>query len=166
MNDSYPRCYDEPSGGQPPVDYRAPESAPGYKNICRKAHSPSFETEPLEALLRELRTTVAEERLSTIRQGREARFFGRDPLIPRLIRSLRATSERGAVVEKFLDELFEDLRPKESFEHSEIVMAILFALRSADEALLRSIATVFTESKAAEIGRVAQFARGLLSELP
>lgn len=120
--------------------------------------------ESLESLLDELQGEELADRIYTVREGREARFFDKDPLLPRLVRAIRTTSNARSLVERLLDHLFEDLRRGEYFIHTEIVMFLLLALKRAGVAFFPEIATVFAETKTSELGRLRRFARALLEQ--
>jgi hypothetical protein len=119
----------------------------------------------LDEVLKELRGPDFAARLSTLRVRREARLFSADLSVRKLIHCLEydATTAR-PVIESFLDRVFEDLREGEDFEHTEVVMGMLFALKAAESSLFREVAEVLSGSRAAELGRLSDYARRLLTE--
>jgi len=74
------------------------------------------------------------------------------------------TPEHRAVIEQFLGELFRDLKKGQLFEHTELVIAVLYALKRSGSALYHSIVDTFASSKLAEVGRIRGFAKLLSSQ--
>jgi hypothetical protein len=119
-------------------------------------------TYSLGDVLAELRGHDFAERLSHLQQGREEHTLSTDVLVRRLIRCVE--SEGGsadATIESFLDQLFRDLRNDEDFEHTEVVMALLYALKHGRSSIFPRVATVLVTSRAAELGRLSRFAKAL-----
>lgn len=119
--------------------------------------------ESVDDVLRELRGGDFADRAMRVRQGREMRFLEAEPLVGRLVQALKRAVSTEDVIEHCLEVLFEDLRAGEIFEHTELVMAILFALKQAKVPTFRDTAGFFASSRAAEIRRLRQFSRELLS---
>jgi hypothetical protein len=116
-------------------------------------------------VLKELTSSEFIGRVSAMREGREKHVLGSDPAVMRLICCLREFEGNASKeLEACADKLFEDLRRDEEFEHSEIVMAMLFALKQSGASLFGEMAATFSESQAAELGRLSRFARRLLQK--
>ena len=120
--------------------------------------------ESIVEIVREMRGEAFVERVGSVRPGREQFFFAQSAVTARLVRAIRSTSDAKDVIERQLDELFEDYRTGEVFAHAEVVMAILFALKAAEMRFFGDIAGVFATSETVEIGRVRRFARALLAQ--
>ncbi len=116
-------------------------------------------------VLKELTSSEFIGRVSAMREGRETHVLGSDPSVMRLICCLREfEASASKELETCVDKLFEDLRRDEEFEHSEIVMAMLFALKQSGASLFGEMAATFSESRAAELGTLSRFARRLLQK--
>ncbi len=117
----------------------------------------------LDEVLEEIRSPDFLTRLSRLRSGREDAQFGADISLAKLIRHLRAGgSGVTAAVERLLDNLFEDLRKGDEFAHTELAMAVLFALQRADSPLFGEVAAILSRTRAAELGRLSRYAKRLL----
>lgn len=92
--------------------------------------------------------------------GRERSFLAQDARASRLIDSLRGLRDL-APVEQALDRLFSDLRKGEQFAHTEVVMALLFALSRTQPEFFMEVANLLSRSTAAELDRLRHFARQL-----
>lgn len=119
------------------------------------------EVATLQELLLELRSEEFLERLIGLNEGREFEFFSTDPLVARLVAALRSTEAR-TTVEKELDELFAVYEQGRVFEHTEIVMALLYAIKMANVPGHDQILGVFTTAKPAEFRALRRFAHLLL----
>jgi hypothetical protein len=96
-------------------------------------------------------------------EGREHRILAADPLVGRLTAAMK---DPGAdeILESTLNTLFADLREGESFEHSEVVMALLFAMKAARSRLFLELTEALSQSEAAELGQLRRFAKRLLTK--
>lgn len=102
------------------------------------------------------------ETAASIRPGREAVFFASNATVQNLVRAVRKAGDNGKPdIETCLDALFADFRAGEVFAHTEAVMAILFALKTADAPYAADVLGVFANSETVEIGPVRRFARTL-----
>jgi hypothetical protein len=90
-------------------------------------------------------------------------LFSGNAVVRKLIEALRKHPEATGIVEAALDDLFQDLRRDREFEHTEVVMAFLFALKQAEWPSFRDIAGPLADSRAAEIGRLGRYARMILA---
>jgi hypothetical protein len=132
--------------------------APDLEEICsRPAYS-------LDEILAELCGPDFAERLSHLQQGREERILSSDTLVRRLSRCVESKgSSADTAIESLLDRLFRDLRKDEDFEHTEVVMALLYALKNGHSSLFPRVARVLAASRAAELGRLSRFAKTLFA---
>jgi len=89
------------------------------------------------------------ERLIGLAEGRELDFFAADPLVTRLVSALR-TSGAGPAVEKELNDFFTVYRQGQVFEHTEITMALLYAIKAANVPGHDQILAAFAAAKSAE----------------
>ena len=104
------------------------------------------------------------ETVASIRPGREAMFFASSAPVRRLARAVRMAGVDGKLeIETCLDTLFADYRAGEVFAHTEVVMAILFALTTAEAPYAADVLGVFANSETVEIGPVRRFARTLVA---
>lgn len=117
----------------------------------------------LEELLSKLQEPAFCAELTGLRQGREWLTFSKSPTLEKLQAALKASSDPRKAVEDRLNQLFVGIKPDEEFEHTEIVMALLFAIHEAKADFFVEIATVLANSRAAEIGRLSRYARRLLA---
>lgn len=115
-----------------------------------------------DSILDELKSAAFEQRIASLRPGREAEILGPDPLVSKLIRAMESTPRASDVVEHLLDLLFKDARRGEDFQHTELVMALLFAASKARISGLETVLRFLAESKPAEIARLSRFAKRLL----
>lgn len=121
------------------------------------------ETTSLDDVLARLQSLEFAERMSFLHEGREEFAFGSDELVQLLVRCIEnGGSSVDAKIASFLDGLSRDLREGEDFEHTEIVMAVLHALKHGHSSLFARTATMLAASRAAEIGRLGRFAKSLL----
>lgn len=111
-----------------------------------------------------LRNSDLPDRAQCIRTGREKQFFAGDQLVSRLSLVIGSTNDPKPIIEGHFDKLFEDFRAGELFEHCEIVMAILFALKSSNQTTFQDLSEAFIRSTAAEIGPIRRFAAELRGE--
>lgn len=118
----------------------------------------------LQEVLCALRQGDFADRAALVREGREIRFLESQQIVKTLIQSIAETPEHRAVIEQFIGELFRDFKKGQLFEHTELLIATLYALKRSDSALYHGVVDVFANSKIAEIGRVRSFARQLLSQ--
>ncbi len=116
----------------------------------------------VEELLSEVLQSAFCSELVGLRQGREALTFSKSPLLKRLQAAFVDSSDSRGAVEELLTKLFLELKPDQEFEHTEIVMALLFAMHAAEVSFFSEIATVLANSRAAEIGRLSRYAQSLL----
>ncbi|HEX4416713.1 MAG TPA: hypothetical protein VH165_02390 [Kofleriaceae bacterium] len=112
----------------------------------------------LAALLTELLEEPFAERAVRLPPVREERVLREDPLVRRLILALKLARDGERQIERFLDNVFQDLKKGELFRHSEAVMALLVAIWQAEVAWFPKIADALASSNFAEIGRVARLA--------
>ena len=119
----------------------------------------------MDEALQAIRSTDFQERLeSFLRPGREEDIFQFELTISRLIRGLRRSASAARSVESTLDALFEHLRKDEDFEHTETVMALLYAMQQGRSPLFARVAKVLADSRAAELARLSRYARRLLAQ--
>lgn len=118
--------------------------------------------ESTEALLNRLGGGELDQTFREMLEGREERALEAAGLVRRLASAVREDSAATARIERFLDRLFEDFQEGNEFAHTEIVMAVLVALRAATSPALKEIGSAFAESRAAEVARVRHLARRLL----
>jgi hypothetical protein len=114
-------------------------------------------------LLGELRADPFADRFAMIREGRELAFLRNDIVVSTLSRALEDEANPKLSVESWLDNVFQDLRKGEVFEHTGAAMALLVAIRQAALPWFEEVAGVFANSSAAEIGRLSRFSRKLLA---
>lgn len=118
----------------------------------------------LDEVLRSLESTDFSVRLFGVPEGREDRYFEKDPDVDRLVASLKAAGSSGRkTVNSWLDAIFSEIRPGEMFEHLSAAMALLFALKRVDIELFDEIASVFAKSRATEVARLSRYATRLLA---
>jgi hypothetical protein len=104
------------------------------------------------------------ETVASICPGREAVFFTSNATVSRLVRAVRKAGPDGKPeIEACLDTLFADFRAGEVFAHTEVVMAILFALKTAEVLYATDVLGIFSNSETVEIGPVRRFARTLVT---
>ena len=103
-------------------------------------------------------------RVGTLREGREIEFLKRERSVITLANAITIMSDAKAQLEPTLDLLFEDFRRGEMFDHSETVMGIVVALKLANAPYFTEAATIFSRSRAAEIGRLRHVATQLLKD--
>jgi hypothetical protein len=121
-------------------------------------------THAIDDAVSALRRDSFVETVASIRPGREAVFFTADATVRHLVRAVRNAGVDGKPeIEMCLDTLFADFRAGEVFAHTEVVMAILFALKAAEAPYAADILGVFTNSETVEIGPVRRFARTLVT---
>jgi hypothetical protein len=121
-------------------------------------------THAIDDAVNALRSDSFVEIVASIRAGREAVFFTSNATVSRLVRALRKAGVDGKPeIETCLDTLFADFRAGEVFAHTEVVMAILFALKTAEAPYAADVLAVFTNSDTVEIGPVRRFARTLVT---
>lgn len=118
----------------------------------------------LQEVLCTLRQGDFADRAVVVREGREIRFLESQQIIKTLIQLMAEASEHRVVIEQFLDELFRDFKKGQLFEHTELVIAILYALKRSGSALYPGIVDAFASSKIAEVGRIRHFAKQLLGQ--
>jgi hypothetical protein len=123
------------------------------------------ETQDWERGMTSLLSELMEAQFPFLLEGREERGFSDHPLMPRLTAAMK-TPDSDEILESALDSLFADLRDGERFEHSEVVMALLFAMKSAKSSLFSELAEVLSQSDTAEIGQLRRFAKRLLTGAP
>jgi hypothetical protein len=115
---------------------------------------------PVSELIKNLSEQIESGTLFVV-PNRESRVFERNQLVRKLIISLRRETHAQELIEATLDNLFVDLRKGERFDHAELVMAVLFAMKKASVSFYDDIARVFRESGAAELVALRQFAAEL-----
>lgn len=93
-------------------------------------------------------------------EGRESHCLSTTPAVAELRNALTNEPLARQIVEAFLDELFSSLVLGSEFDHSEAVMAVLYALPAEFE----DITEVIASSNAVEVGRLSRFARRLVRE--
>jgi hypothetical protein len=99
-----------------------------------------------------------------MREGREVQFLAGEPSVERVATALKASADSRHVVEAFLDDLFEDLEKGTIFEHNEVAMALLYALRESAPTYFHDVAQPFAAAKTAEVGLLQRFAETLLAQ--
>lgn len=151
--------------GTQPRGYAYEERRPvGYSRCGHLSLVPP--APPLRAvsvILEELKGDDLAQRLLAVRAGREASFLEHEPLVRELVAALACDKDAKATIEAFFDALFADLRTGELFEHSELVMVVLFAIKQAAVTYFREIASVFAESRSSELVHLRRFAISLLA---
>jgi len=111
-----------------------------------------------------LRNETFVETVASIRPGRESVFFTSNVTVNLLVLSVRKAGIDGKLeIETCLDTLFADFRAGEVFAHTEVVMGILFALKTGEAPYAADILEIFMKSETVEIGRVRRFARTLVA---
>ena len=132
-------------------------SASDFKRMAPPTHV-------IDDAVHALRSESFVETVASIRPGREAVFFTSNATVSRLVRAVRKAGADGKPeIEVCLDTLFADFRAGEVFAHTEVVMAILFALKTAEVPYAADVLGVFTNSETVEIGPVRRFARTLVA---
>lgn len=96
-------------------------------------------------------------------EGREEQTLERDSTVARLAKSIAGDASSRDRVESFLDRMFEDLRDGAEFDHTEVVMGILVALRAARAPYFDDIASVMARSRAPEVARLRRMAARLIA---
>lgn len=144
----------EPTPNRWRVEAKA--SANVVRTLRRKQDADS-----LRVLLGRLREDAFGERMVSLREGHELRSLERDPLVRELTRAIRRDPTSAAQIEALLDGLFEDLREGEEFEHTEVVMAVLVALRAAGSPCFEGIRLAFASAQSPEVARLRRFAARL-----
>jgi len=100
------------------------------------------------------------DRIARVPDGGERLFFENDPLISRIV-SAMDSSDAMATIELELNSLFETYEPGQVFGHTERVMAILYAMKTARLQGNDEVITAFAKAEGAEFGALSRFARAL-----
>jgi hypothetical protein len=115
--------------------------------------------EKLRKLLHELKDHPVSGRL---RQGQESEFLHSQSTVQGLATTIRDAPSASAMVERHLDELFDNFIRGQWFEESAQVIVLLYAAKRAGVSWFTGIAESFASSTASEIGWIRQYAKHLL----
>ena len=122
----------------------------------------ALRVEALGSLLDSLKSAEFENLASRMPEGREVRFFENSSFVAGIRSAIKREASVAVVVERFLDSLFEELRPGERFKYTEAVICLLIALAATSIEEFREVASVFASSKSPELSQIRRVAQSLL----
>ena len=115
----------------------------------------------LPDLLSRLKTSDFASRAAMVREGREVRFLDAEWIVQRLIHALANEQNAELIIENELNDLFRSLRKGVMFEFTEVVMAIMYALKRSRSSLYGKLSAAILDSKMVEVSRLRYLATKL-----